>query len=298
MHCFSRVNFLQVLVVIAVALLPACDKPTPVEKPADEIVKKMESSAFQRNGELLSINIADIPRQTFINEIARLTGAQITIESDDNPLVTVQLADASLRKVLSMVVADAPYSVTMQYVNLQDSFPASVAITRYQPDMQTAAVQSAETHESIQQHIPTSTAVDPVAQEEPLQPDMTAMQPEEQTRYFLGQSKEDQLALVFGMEPTSLEAELMARLMPGNVSSEVKMAMLDSLSSSEYAISFPAIKNALEVPDTEVVIRAVEVFAELGSDRDIPVLKKLAETNTDEDVRNAVDSAIEALKPE
>jgi hypothetical protein len=304
-HCFSRVTFLQGLVVIVVALLSACDKPTPVEKLAAEktIAEKTVSSAFQRNGEMLSVNVENMPRQAFINEIAGLTGAQITIESDENPLVTVQAADISLRKLLGVVVADAPYSITMQYVNLQDSFPASVAITRYQPGVQIATAQPAEIHEFARPTERAATvispvAVDPAVQEEPLQPDITAMQPEEQTRYFFGQSKEDQLVLVAGMQPTSLEAELMARLMLGNVASEVKIAMLDSLSGSEYAISFPALKNALDVPDTEVVIKAVEVFAELGSDRDIPALKRLAETSRDEDVRNAVDSAIETLQPE
>lgn len=295
MHCFSRVTFLQGLVVITVALLSACDKPIPVEKP---VAERTAANAFQRNGEMLSVNVDSMPRQTFINEIAGLTGAQITIESDDNPLVTVQAADISLRKLLGMVIADEPYSVTMQYVNLQDSFPASVAITRYQPGVQIATVQPVAGMHAPAQTAVVPAVVDSAAQEEPLQPDITTMQPEEQTRYFLGQSKEDQLALVFGMEPTSLEAELMARLMSANVASEVKIAMLDSLSSSEYAISFPAIKNALDVSDTEVVIRAVEVFAELGSDRDIPVLKKLAENSTDEGVRNAVDSAIESLQPE
>jgi hypothetical protein len=216
--------------------------------------------------------------------------------------VTVHAVDASLRKVLSMAIADAPYSATMNYTNLQDSFPSSVVVSRYQSGAQSpSAAQSRPVNGSTHQPMAGVTAAAPAAaavQEEPAGPDIAAMKPEEQVSFFLGQPNEEQVSIIFNMEPTADEAELMARVMvKDEVSSEVKMEMLDSVSNSDYDNGAPVIKIAMESAKPEVAAKAVEVLAELGSEKDIPALKKLAETSQDESVRTAVNDAIEALQP-
>lgn len=288
------------LLVAAMAILTACNKEA--EPTAEKTAAKTEQSAqspFLRNGELLSVNVDAMPRQVFITKMAELTGVKITAEGDNNQPVTVHAVDASLRKILSMAIADAPYSVTMQYTNLQDSFPASVTVGRYQAGSAQAAQQRLQTllpavaHPSTAQTAPPVAAIAP----EPAGPDFSAMDPNEQITYFLGQSKDDQVSIIFDMEPTAQESELMTTLMSKDaLSSEVKMEMLDSLSNGEYEKSEPAIKVALNAADPEVATKAVEVLAELGSAKDIPALKELAEKSDNEDVRTAVSDAIETLQ--
>jgi hypothetical protein len=283
------------MLAIAIALLPACSKPaTPgVEKP----VARTSEEPFQRNGELLSVNIDGMPRQAFIAKMAELTGVKITAEGDNNQTVSVHAVDASLRKVLSMAIADAPYSVTMQYTNLQDSFPASVVVSRYRSGAQPVAIQPGAVSGPIVQQRPEPPAMIAPVQEEPERPDITAMPADEQISYFLKQSNEDQVSIIFDMEPTAQESALMTRLMQKDeVSSEVKIEMLDSLSNGEYENSAPAIKIALGSAAPEVATKAAEVLAELGSSKDIPELKQLAEKTSDEGVRSAVNEAIDTLQ--
>lgn len=285
------------VLAIAIALLPACGKQAEpgVEKP---VARTASEEPFQRNGELLSVNVDGMPRQAFIAKMAELTGVKITAEGDNNQTVSVHAVDASLRKVLSMAIADAPYSVTMQYTNLQDSFPATVVVGRYRGGAQPVATQPGAVSGSAAHPVRTAppALITPV-QDEPEQPDIAAMKPEEQMSYFLGQSNEDQVSIIFDMEPTAEETDLMTRLMQKDeVSSEVKMEMLDSLSNGEYESGAAAIKIALGAGDPEVATKAVEVLAELGSSKDIPELKQLAEKTSDEGVRTAVEEAIDTLQ--
>jgi hypothetical protein len=300
MRSFTQVS----LLVAAVALLPACGK-----QEAEPLSEKSTAAApaaqnpFQRNGEMLTVNVDGMPRQAFMAKLTELTGTKITAEGDNNQLVTVHAVDVSLRKVLSMAIADAPYSTTMTYTNLQDSFPASVTVGKYQAG-RVGALQQGQPqkppHGAMRQPVaavPSGIVAQPAA-EEPAAPDLSTMQPDEQMAYFMGQPTEDQVSIIFDMEPTAQESELMARLMAKDeLPSEVKMEMLDSLSTGEYETSVPAIKTALGATDPEVATKAVEVLAELGSDKDIPALKALAEKNDNEEVRTAVNDAIEALQP-
>ncbi|HSC74744.1 MAG TPA: HEAT repeat domain-containing protein [Pseudomonadales bacterium] len=300
-----RFNLSMLALAVVVAALPACDKQKQTEPTAEksnQATTPASQSAFQRNGELLSVNVDAMPRAAFVAKMAELTGVKITAEGDNNQLVTVHAVDVSLRKILSMAIADAPYAVTMQYTNLQDSFPANVTVTRYQSGAQLSLPAQARPVNGFGQHlsaagataVPTPAAVEEVADG----PDITTMKPDEQVSYFLGQPSEEQVSIIFNMEPTAAEAELMSRLMAKNeVSSEVKLEILDSLSNSEYGTGEATIKMAMDSPDPEVATKAVEVLAELGSDKDIPALKSLAEKTTDEDVRTAVNDAIEALQP-
>lgn len=295
MRAFSQISAL----VIAVALLSACGKPA---EPGVEPVatKQADQSPFQRNGELLTINVDAMPRQAFIAKMAELTGVKIIAEGDNNQTVTLHVVDASLRKVLSMAIADAPYSMSMQYTNLQDSFPASVHIGRYQKNANAqppAAIPLLGMRDIPHATSPGVTAA-PGVQEEPEGPDFSTLDPAEQMTYFLGQSADDQASIIFDMEPTAQDSELMAKLMSKEeVSNEVKIEMLDSLSTGEYGTGAPAIKTALDAADPEVAIKAVEVLTELGSAKDIPALKALAEKTTDESVRTAANDAIEGLEP-
>jgi hypothetical protein len=118
----------------AIALLPACGKneETPAAKANTSAAAQQQAAdPFQRNGELLSINVDTMPRAAFVAKLSELTGAKITVEGDNNQTVTLHIADGSLRKVLSMAMADVPYTISMQFANLQDSFPISVSVTRY-----------------------------------------------------------------------------------------------------------------------------------------------------------------------
>lgn len=291
------------LLVAAMVMLSACNKEAePTEEKAATKKEQSAQSPFLRNGELLSVNVDAMPRQVFIAKMAELTGVKITAEGDNNQPVTVHAVDASLRKILSMAIADAPYSVTMQYTNLQDSFPASVTVGRYQagaPQQPAASAAHPSPFGAGRQMAATmpSAVVPQTVQEEPAGPDFSAMDPNEQITYFLGQPKDDQVSIIFDMEPTAQESELMATLMAKEaVSGEVKMEMLDSLSNGEYEKSAPAIKIALDSSDSEVATKAVEVLAEMGSAKDIPALKALAEKSDNEDVRTAVSDAIETLQ--
>ena len=299
MRSISQISML----VAAMALLTACNKEA--EPTAEKAATKTEQSAqnpFLRNGELLSVNVDAMPRQVFITKMAELTGVKITAEGDNNQPVTVHAVDASLRKILSMAIADAPYTVTMQYANLQDSFPASVTVGRYQAGSAQAAQQRMYAIPAVGNPLPSLGAPSVAASAQPVPaepegPDFSTMESNEQMAYFLKQSKEDQVSIIFDMEPTAQDSELMTTLMAKEaVSSEVKLEMLDSLSNGEYEKSEPAIKVALDSADSEVATKAVEVLAELGSEKDIPALKALAEKSNDEDVRTAVNDAIETLQ--
>ncbi len=292
------------LLVAAMVMLSACNKEAePTEEKAATKKEQSAQSPFLRNGELLSVNVDAMPRQVFIAKMAELTGVKITAEGDNNQPVTVHAVDASLRKILSMAIADAPYSVTMQYTNLQDSFPASVTVGRYQagapPQQPAASAAHPSPFGAGRQMAATmpSAVVPQTVQEEPAGPDFSAMDPNEQITYFLGQPKDEQVSIIFDMEPTAQESELMTTLMSKEaVSSEVKIEMLDSLSNGEYEKSEQAIKIALNSADSEVATKAVEVLAELGSAKDIPALKALAEKSDNEDVRTAASDAIETLQ--
>ena len=299
MRSFTQVS----LLVAAVALLPACGK-----QEAEPLSEKSTAAApaaqnpFQRNGEMLTVNVDGMPRQAFMAKLTELTGTKITAEGDNNQLVTVHAVDVSLRKVLSMAIADAPYSTTMTYTNLQDSFPASVTVGKYQAG-RVGALQQGQPqkppHGAMRQPVaavPSGIVAQPAA-EEPAAPDLSTMQPDEQIAYFMRQSSEDQVSIIFDMEPTAQDSESMAQLMQKEeVSSEVKIEMLDSLSNGEYENSVTGIKTALGAADPEVAVKAVEVLAELGSAKDIPALKTLAEKNNDESVQAAVTDAIETLQ--
>lgn len=284
--------------IVAMALLPACSKPAEPGAEAP-VARKTSQEPFQRDGELLTVNVDAMPRPAFIAKMAELTGVKITAEGDNNQTVTVHAVDASLRKVLSMAIADAPYAMSMQYTNLQDSFPASVNISRYQKGA--AAQQPAPTMPllgaaAIRQ--PTDIAAQPApAGVEEDTPDFADMPSEERLTYFMAQPKDDQVSIIFDMEPTSQDAALMAQLMvKSEISSEVKIEMLDSLSNGEYDSGAPAIKSALDSTDPEIAAKAAEVLAGLGSAKDIPALKAVAEKTDNEDVRTAANDAIESLQ--
>jgi HEAT repeat protein len=77
----------------------------------------------------------------------------------------------------------------------------------------------------------------------------------------------------------------------------VKQEMLDSLSTADYEDAGATIKLALDEKDPEVVAKAAEVLSGVGSASDIPALKKVLEKTDNEDVRTAVNDAIETLEP-
>jgi hypothetical protein len=287
---------------VALTLLPACSKQgAPAAKDSAATSAAHQAAApFQRNGELLSVNVDNMPRQAFIAKMAELTGVKITAEGDNNQTISVHVTDGTLRKVLSQAIADAPYSVSMQYTNLQDSFPAIVSITRYHTAAQntTALLPAAAQGNGVQRTAIPAAQQAAAAQDDGDEPDISAMSPDEQMKYFLSQSKEDQVSIIFNMEPTKSDIALMNKLITkDNIDSEVKTEILDSLSSAEYEDGAATIKLALESKDPEVATKAAEVLSELGSEADIPVLKKLAETTDNEDVRTAANDAIETLSP-
>ncbi len=66
---------------------------------------------------------------------------------------------------------------------------------------------------------------------------------------------------------------------------------------AEYDDAAATIKLALAEKDPEVAVKAAEVLSGVGSDADIPALKKALEKTDNEDVRTAVTDAIETLEP-
>jgi hypothetical protein len=300
MQVVSRVSVL----LAVISLLPACGKsvaPEAAVKPSGEAVKAQQQEAFGLSGELLTVNVDGMAQADFLAKLGQLTGSQISSEGAAGTPITVHVDQASLRKVLSLAIADAPYTVTMQYTNLQDSFPARVTVSRYgaasagtngmqpittQRPVQPTPAESAEPQMDSADMVATAPEVD-----------MASMPEEEKLAYFISQNADDQASLIFDMEPTPEDAALMAKLMAkAEVSNEVKMEMLDSLSNGEYGDGIPALKIAVESTDPGVATRAIEVIGEMGDARDVPMLKKIAEEHADQSVREAAKDAFETLE--
>lgn len=286
----------------AIALLPACGKneETPAAKANTSAAAQQQAAdPFQRNGELLSINVDTMPRAAFVAKLSELTGAKITVEGDNNQTVTLHIADGSLRKVLSMAMADVPYTISMQFANLQDSFPVSVSVTRY--SVAQAATSPAQSVAVAQPHVTQNiaTTVQPAeTQSDEDEPELASMSSEEQLKYFLSKDKDDQVAIIFDMEPTKSDIALMNKLITReDVTGEVKQEILDSLSTAEYEDTAATIKLALDEKDPEVVAKAAEVLSGVGSDADVPALKAALEKTDNEDARTAISDAIETLEP-
>jgi hypothetical protein len=176
----------------AIALLPACGKneETPAAKANTSAAAQQQAAdPFQRNGELLSINVDTMPRAAFVAKLSELTGAKITVEGDNNQTVTLHIADGSLRKVLSMAMADVPYTISMQFANLQDSFPISVSVTRYHAAnaTQPQPVAGNAPQASLAAMLPPGAANAAIVQSDDDEPDLQSMSPDEQLKYFLAQ---------------------------------------------------------------------------------------------------------------
>lgn len=285
----------------AIALLPACGKneETPAAKANTSAAAQQQAAdPFQRNGELLSINVDTMPRAAFVAKLSELTGAKITVEGDNNQTVTLHIADGSLRKVLSMAMADVPYTISMQFANLQDSFPVSVSVTRY--NTAAAAPQAANAAQQLPAGLVPSlpSGAQPVAAAaESDEPELASMSPDEQLKYFLSKDKDDQVSMIFDMEPTKSDIALMNKLITRtDITGEVKQEILDSLSTAEYDDAAATIKLALAEKDPEVAVKAAEVLSGVGSDADIPALKTALENTDNEEVRTALSDAIETLQ--
>ena len=287
------------ILAAAIALLPACSKEEDAAaKNAPAAAHQQATDPFQRNGELLSINVDGMPRAAFVAKLTELTGAKITVEGDNNQTVTLHIADGSLRKVLSMAMADVPYAISMQFANLQDSFPVSVSVSRYNAAQ--SAVNAAQPHPiGLPQHAqPAIAAAQQQAASDDEEPELSSMSPDEQLKYFLSKDKDDQASIIFDMEPTTSDIALMNKLITReDITSEVKQEILDSLSTADYEDTGATIKLALEEKNPEVVAKAAEVLSGVGSEADIPALKKALEKTDNEDVRTAVTDAIETLEP-
>ncbi|MEZ5436451.1 MAG: HEAT repeat domain-containing protein, partial [Pseudomonadales bacterium] len=281
------------LLAAAIALLPACgkDEEAPAAKAA-ATSQQQTTDPFQRNGELLSINVDTMPRAAFVAKLSELTGAKITVEGDNNQTVTLHIADGSLRKVLSMAMADVPYTISMQFANLQDSFPVSVSVTRYNTATAGAAAQQPPlTVDAMIQQAKTVAAQQPqqAMEQGEEEPELASMSPDAQLKYFLSKGNDDQVAIIFDMEPTRSDIALMNKLITReDVTGEVKQEILDSLSTAEYEDTAATIKLALDEKDPEVVAKAAEVLSSVGSETDIPALKAALEKTDNEDVRTAI----------
>lgn len=299
-----RVTVRVSVLLAAMGLLAACGKQAEPEavKPKADVAQTRQQEAFAIAGELLTVNVDGMAQAEFLAKLGQLTGSQIHSEGNPGIPVTVHVEQASLRKVLSLAIADAPYSVTMKYTNLQDSFPASVMVTRYGGN---AAASSRTTPLSVlaQQQRQSAPQVTEVAPEsttpEEITPevDFETLPEEEKMSHFLSQPEDDQVTLIFDMEPTAADAAMMAKLLPRpDLSKEVKMEMMDSLSNGEYADTLPALKVAVDSTDTEIATKAVETIQEMGDEKDIPMLREISEGHPDENVRQAAKDAIEMLE--
>jgi HEAT repeat protein len=287
----------------AIALLPACGKneETPAAKANTSAAAQQQAAdPFQRNGELLSINVDTMPRAAFVAKLSELTGAKITVEGDNNQTVTLHIADGSLRKVLSMAMADVPYTISMQFANLQDSFPVSVSVTRYHAAnaTQPQPVAGNAPQASLAAMLPPGAVNAAIVQSDDDEPDLQSMSPDEQLKYFLAQDADSQTSIIFDMEPTKSDISLMNKLIVReDISGEVKQEILDSLSTAEYEDAGATIRLALDAKDPEVAAKAAEVLSSVGSEADIPALKATLEKTDNDDVRTAINDAIETLEP-
>jgi HEAT repeat protein len=100
------------------------------------------------------------------------------------------------------------------------------------------------------------------------------------------------------MEPTKSDISLMNKLIVReDISGEVKQEILDSLSTAEYEDAGATIRLALDAKDPEVAAKAAEVLSSVGSEADIPALKATLEKTDNDDVRTAINDAIETLEP-
>ncbi len=292
----------RVFLLAAIVSLGACgkeDSPTTGNDANLSVATQQAKTPFQHNGELLSINVENMPRSAFVAELSKLTGANITVDGDNTQTVTIHINDATLRKVLSAAFIDIPYAINMQFANLQDSFPISVSVTRYQPTAQQAATAQLPATKPQAANQPTQEEVQKMMAElDGEEPEISSMPAEEQVKYFLSKNKEDQTFIIFGMEPTAANSALMAKLITNeNVSSEVKQEILSNVSMEEYSAAIEIIKLGLSEKNPDVAIKATEVLSGLGSEADVPMLKAVLEQTSNEDVRTAINDTIEALSP-
>jgi hypothetical protein len=82
-----------------------------------------------------------------------------------------------------------------------------------------------------------------------------------------------------------------------DVTGEVKQEMLDSLVHGRIRRCGCHHQIGAGEKDPEVAAKAAEVLSGVGSASDIPALKKVLEKTDNEDVRTAVNDAIETLEP-
>lgn len=304
----------------ALVLLPGCNREaTPVAAAHEPAVATTPAEApqpFMRSGENLTVHVNAMPLQDFLVRLGEQTGVKITAPTDSNPAITVQAEDASLRKVLGMALADQPYSATLYYTNLQDSLPSLVTVMPYRngaaqppagmpgnhqaavgtPDVDNAYVDSSAYAAPEPAQVPEPVSAEPATEE----PDFEHMAPEAREPYFLSKPTDEQVALIFDMEPSAADARLMTSLMAKpDLELEVKLEMLDSLSNADYEESLPALKVALDAGNNEVKTKAIEVLGSLGSEKDIPTLQQIADEHQGEDdeIGQAARDAIDSLKP-
>ncbi len=285
-------------------LLQGCGDKSPANAPAPQTQKKASAPQnlppVSSNNETLSVHVDNIPRADILKEIINATGTKIVVEGNDaNPKLTIQVDDVSLRHVLSLLAADAVYTATLTYTNLQDSFPESVRIQmRSQSAEQPAAEASPKptTPSGSDGSAPQIPNEDGVAAEEEdgYQKGLPA---EERVALFKQAAEEDQLDIITTMDASGQDVQFLARVLQESVSADVKEAALGILQDGEREEVIPSIYSALNDADPEVSVRAIEAINFIGTPEDIPALQTLIDSTTNADVKQAAQDSIDLLEP-
>ena len=296
MHPFFKVSMLAVVVAIAAG----CDKPTidGAPKPAateQSAAKQEAGTAFTRDGELLTISVSGMERAQFVQELQKLTGTRIELRAGQAGKVDVDIKQASLRAVLAAAFKEAPYSINMQFNNVQDSFPAVVLVNPHgAPAPMVRGPQSVLGN-------PAELAKTQAAQADdntPEEPDFDELPtPEAKLDYFFTQDTESQSSIVFELDADEDSQLLNAMFNDPRTARGIKVEILDNLSFGEYDSASKTINDALASDEPAVQAKALSVLGELGTEDDLETAKKYTSGDYPASVREAAQEAVEFLSP-
>lgn len=294
MHPFFKVSMLAVVV----ALAAGCDKPT-IDGTAKPVAaeqsgaKQQAGKAFTRDGELLTINVSGMERAQFVQELQKLTGSRIELRAGQTGKVDVNLKQASFRAILAAAFKEAPYSINMQFNNVQDSFPALVLVNPHgAPAPMVRSPQSALNNPAAlaqaQQDVSNA----------PEEPDFDELPtPEAKLDYFFTQDTENQSSIVFELDADEDSQLLNTMFNDPRTARGIKVEILDNLSFGEYDSASKTIHDALASDEPVVQAKALNVIGELGSEDDLETAKKYTSGDYPASVREAAQEAVEFLEP-
>lgn len=287
------------LLAAAVSLLVACDQPQP-QTAADLVATAKQTTvspeqAIVHSGELLSVNVKDMDRRQFVQELQKAIGSRIELRTGGEGKVSIKVDHASLRAVLAQVFNDAPYSINMQFNNVQDNFPALVLVSPH--GAPAPIVRSPRSMPEELRKATENLPKDILADEDDDLDFEDLPTPEAKLEYFLQQDVDTQSSIVFDLDADDDSDLLNTMFNHEQTGRGIKVEILDNLSFGEYDSAVRTIQDGLQSNEPSVQAKSLEVLGELGSEDDIETVQKYTGSDYPASVREAAKEALEFLEP-